>query len=105
MVGKKCVCYIRRGNEVVTVRINSDGSEQYFLHNDTVFNTLWNLLVFYAKNPGLLKLTTGESVELKQPVYCQNSVKERYANANSCLKYNMQRYSLQCEYNLFCILF
>jgi len=69
--------FIRKGSEIVTMRINSDDSDQYFLHNDTVFDTLWNLLVFYAKNPGLLKLKTGESVELKQPVYCQNSIKER----------------------------
>lgn len=58
------------------MRINSAGDE-YFLHNDTAFETLWGLLLYYAGNPGLLKLTTGESLELKQPLYCQNSIKER----------------------------
>lgn len=58
------------------MRISSDG-DQYSLHNGTMFDTLWSLLLFYAENPGLLKLTNGESVELKQPLYFQNNIKER----------------------------
>lgn len=58
------------------MRVSSEG-DRYFLHGDTMFDTLWSLLLFYAENPGLLKLTTGESIELKQPFYCQNSIKER----------------------------
>ena len=58
------------------MRINGD-SDQYSLHNGTTFETLWSLLLFYAENPGLMKLTTGESVELKQPLYFQNNIKER----------------------------
>ena len=70
------VCIIRKGSEVITMRITSDG-DQYSLHNGTTFDTLWSLLLYYAENTGLLKLTNGESVELKQPLYCQNSIKER----------------------------
>lgn len=58
------------------MRINNE-HDQYFLHNGTAFDTIWNLLVYYAENPGLLKLTNGESVDLKQPLYIQSSIKER----------------------------
>ena len=70
------VCIIRKGSEVITMRIASDG-DHYSLHNGTMFDTLWSLLLYYAENAGLLKLTNGESVELKQPLYCQGSIKER----------------------------
>ena len=58
------------------MRINGEG-DQYFLHHGTAFDTIWNLLLYYAENPGLLKLTSGESVDLKQPFYIQSSIKER----------------------------
>ena len=58
-----CVCIIRKGSKVVTMRINSD--DQYSLCNGTAFEMLWSLLLFYTENPGLMKLIMGESVELK----------------------------------------
>ena len=55
----------------------SHENDQYFLHNGTAFDTIWNLLTYYVENPGLLKLTNGVSVELKQPLYVHSRIKER----------------------------
>jgi len=68
--------FCRRGNEIVQLKITSDG-DQYSLHKDSCFNTLWELLQFYVENPGLLKQTNGDTLELKHPVYCQSGIKER----------------------------
>ena len=67
------------------MRITSDG-DQFSLHKGNSFSTLWELLQFYMENPGLLKQTNRDTLELKHPVYCQGGVKERLVYYNPMVK-------------------
>jgi tyrosine-protein phosphatase non-receptor type 11 len=68
---------VRRGDEVTHVKIQNTG-DCYDLYGGEMFATLSELVQFYTENEGQLKEKSGELINLRHPVVCEDPTTERW---------------------------
>ena len=77
-----CALLCRRGIDIVHIRIQST-EDYYDLYGGETFATLAELIEYYTENLDTLKETSGEVINLLQPVYTEQVTMERYVLAGT----------------------